>query len=54
MYLAFSYAYLNVHFYNMPTFIRAVVGGPAGQAMARPVLGPSKQYNIGLEVVINI
>ena len=32
---------------------RAVVGGPAGQAMAGPVLGLTKQY-IGLEIVINL
>ena len=29
---------------------RAVVGGPAGQAMAGPALGLTKQY-IGLEIV---
>ena len=34
-------------------YIRAVVGGPAGQAMAGPVLGLTKQY-IGLEIVINL
>ena len=34
--------------------IRAVVGGrPAGQAMAGPVLGLTKQY-IGLEIVITL
>ena len=33
---------------------RAVVGGPASQAMAGPVLGLTKQYIIGLEVVINL
>ena len=32
---------------------RAVVGGPAGQAMAGPVLGLTKQY-IELEIVINL
>ena len=32
---------------------RAVVGGPADQAMAGPVLGLTKQY-IGLEIVINL
>ena len=32
---------------------RAVVGGPAGQAMAGPVLGLTKQY-IDLEIVINL
>ena len=37
---------------NLSKKHRAVVGGPAGQAMARPVLGLSKQY-IGLEVVMN-
>ena len=31
---------------------RAVVSGPAGQAMAGPVLGLTKQF-IGLEVVIS-
>ena len=32
---------------------RAIVGGPASQAMAGPVLGLTKQY-IGLEIVINL
>ena len=41
--------YIYVHTY----VYRAVVGGPASQAMARPVLGLSKQY-IGLEIVINL
>ena len=35
------------------TYVRAVDGGPAGQAMAGPVLGLTKQY-IGLEIVINL
>ena len=48
------YVYLIKSLLLVPAKFRAVVGGPAGQAMAGPVFGLTKQYILGLEIVINL